>query len=157
MADPTGSIGAVQQSDLALAAKGGPKFMDRLKRLADATDRHDEAFAKLQIGQDAVAALDDAKGKVAAAEAMRSQAAKTLADARSEALAQIAKASQIVADANAQQTEATKRLKQVEAREQAAAEAIAKAERAKADAERLSRDLQRRIDYLRTQVQEIAA
>jgi chromosome segregation ATPase len=166
MADPIGSIGvtAAQDIDLALATKGGPKFMARLQQLGNATDRHEQAFAKLQVGESVKAAFDQAQRKLAEAESTRNQAAKELADARAKADAQIVKANaqraeadQVVAKANALQSEVDERLNQIAAREQAATEAIAKAERAKADAERLRADLQRRIDYLRTKVQEIAA
>jgi cell division septum initiation protein DivIVA len=48
-------------------------------------------------------------------------------------------------------------LKQVEAREAAAETAIAKADRAKADADRVRNELQTKIDLLRNRVREIAA
>ena len=54
MADPTGTAGAagaIQQSGFDVAVKGGPKFMARLEQLADAADRHDQAFARLEIGR----------------------------------------------------------------------------------------------------------
>jgi hypothetical protein len=73
-----------------------------------------------------------------------------------KAKAQTAKSEQIVADANAQQADAAKRLKQVEARERAVTEAMAKAERAEADANRVRKELQGKIDYLRNQLREIA-
>jgi hypothetical protein len=62
MADPTGTVGLpiTEQGDLALATKGGPKFMARLQQLGDATDRHEEALAQLRLGQEAVAALKEA-------------------------------------------------------------------------------------------------
>jgi chromosome segregation ATPase len=164
MADPTGTSGAIKENSLDAAAKGGPKFMARLQQLADATDRHEEALAQLQIGQSALAAFNQAQGKLAEAEhklaeadAMRSQAAKTLneaqAAAKAAAKAQAAESDKIVA----MQRQVDKHLKQAEAREQTATEAIAKAERAEEEANRLRDDLQGRIDNLRTSMREIAA
>ena len=113
--------------------------------------------ARLKVGQNIEAALTEAQAKLADADAMQKQAVKTLDEAKAKAKAHIAEANEIVANANAQQAEATKRLSEVEARERAVAEAIAKAERAKGDADRLRSDLQRRTDYLRGRLQEIAA
>jgi chromosome segregation ATPase len=164
MADPTGTVGGASSrldSDLALISRGGPTFVERLEQFAAAADRHEQAFAKLKIGQDAVAALDEAQRKLAEAGEMHKQAARTLADAQSKAKAQLAEAKadadRTVADADALKGEADKRLAQVQAREAAAEQAIAKAERAEAEANRLRTELQRKIDYLRTQVREIAA
>ena len=166
MRDPIGTIGvtATQDSDVTLATKGGPKFMARLQQLADATDRHDQALARLNVGKDIETSLNEAKAKLADAEAARNQAAKTLADAKAKATVQIAeadqtlaKANQTVIDANALQSEADKRLKQVAAREAAAEAAIAKAQRAETDANRVRNELQGKIDLLRNRVREIAA
>jgi hypothetical protein len=167
MADPTGTAGAagaIQQSGFDVAVKGGPKFMARLEQLADATDRHDAAFAKLEIGENALAAFNQAQQKLAEAEhklaeadALRAQAAKTLAEAQANAKA-AAKAQAVEADQMvAKQRQVDKHLKQAEAREQAAIEAIAKAERAQADATRLREDLQGRTDSLLASMREIAA
>jgi hypothetical protein len=165
-ADPTGTSGlaGAQQPDLALVAKGGPKFMVRLQQLADATDRHDAAFAKLEIGENALAAFNQAQHKLAEAEhklaeadALRAQAAKTLSEAQANAKAN-AKAQAVEADKIvALQRQVEKHLKQAEAREQAATEAIAKAERAQADATRLREDLQGKTDSLLASMREIAA
>jgi Spy/CpxP family protein refolding chaperone len=154
--DPTGTVGAVAENVFALAVKGGPRFMQRLQQLSDATDRHDQALAKLRLGQDVETALKDAEDKRSAAAAALTQAAKVLADAETKAKAQIAKADQIVASAKALQSETDKRVKQVETREQAATEANAKAERTQADANRLRDDLKSKTDYLRTRLREIA-
>jgi hypothetical protein len=66
---------------------------------------------------------------------------KTLADAQTKAKALVAQAEKTVADANAQQTEVNKQLARVEARETAVAEAIAKPQRAEADANRVRNEL----------------
>jgi hypothetical protein len=164
MTDPTGTAGAVKESDLALATQGGPRFMARLEQLGDATDKHEQAFAQLEIGQSAVAAFNQAQQKLAEAEhlrklaeAERNQASKTLAEAQANAKA-AAKAQAVEADQIvAKQRQVDKHLKQAEAREQAAIEAIAKAERAQADATRLREDLQGRTDSLLASMREIAA
>jgi hypothetical protein len=158
MADPTGTLGkGPPPDDLTLIYQGGDNFMARMKQLVDATQRHHEALARLQIGQDAKAALDQAQRKLADADVLQKQAAKTLADAEAKAKAQMAKADQTVADANAMQREADKRLSQVQAREATAEAAIAKADRAKAEADRVRNELQAKIDLLRNRVREIAA
>jgi hypothetical protein len=164
MADPVGTVGAVKENSLDVATKGGPKFMARLEQLADATDRHDAAFARLEIGQNALAAfnqsqqkLAEAEHKLAEADALRNQAARTLteaqANAKAAAKAQAVEADQIVA----KQRQVDKHLKQAEAREQAAIEAIARAERAQAKANRVHEDLKGRADQLLTSMREIAA
>jgi hypothetical protein len=167
MADPTGTAGAagaIQQSGFDVAVKGGPKFMARLEQLADATDRHDAAFAKLEIGENALAAfnqaqekLAEAEHKLAEAEALRNQAAKTLAEANAKSKAQAVEGDRIIASAYAMQRQADKRLEHVETRERAAAEAIARAERAQAEANRVHEDLKGRTDRLLTSMREIAA
>jgi hypothetical protein len=164
MADPVGTAGAIKENILDVATAGGPKFMARLQQLADATDKHDQAFARLEIGESAVAAFNNAQQKLAEAErkvaeahALRTQAAKTLAEAQADARAN-AKANAVEADKIvAMQRQVDKHLKQAEAREQTATEAIAKAERAQADATRLREDLQGRTDSLLASMREIAA
>jgi hypothetical protein len=160
-ADPTGTSGAVKENILDVATAGGPKFMARLEQLADATDKHEQALVQLGIGHSALAAFNQAQGKLAEAEhklaeadAMRSQAAKTLANADAESKAKAVEGDRIVASAYAQQRAVDKRLEHVEGRERAAAEAIAKAERAQAEANRVRDELQGRTDRL---LREIAA
>jgi hypothetical protein len=163
MLDPTGTAGAIKENILDVATAGGPKFMARLEQLADATDRHDAAFAKLEIGENALAAFNQAQHKLAEAEhklaeadALRNQAAKTLneaqANAKAAAKAQAVEADRIVA----MQRQVDKHLKLAEAREQAATAAVAKAERAEAEANRLRGDLQGRTDRLLTSMREIS-
>jgi hypothetical protein len=156
-ADPTGTSGlaGAQQPDLALVAKGGPKFMARLEQLADATDRHDAAFAKLEIGENAVAAFNKAQQKLAEAEALRTeaealrnQAARAVAEAKANSKAAAVSADQIIAAANVRQRAADHRMKEAEVREQAAIAAIAKAEHSHAEAERVREDLKGRTDRL---------
>jgi hypothetical protein len=101
MADPTGTSGlsAAQQSDLALATQGGPKFMARLQQLADATDAHEQAFAKARVGNDIAAALEHAQGTLAIAKTAEMQARQKLADAHDKAMRIIAE-SEARADEN---------------------------------------------------------
>jgi chromosome segregation ATPase len=162
MGDPTGtSGGGIQESSFDLAVKGGPSFMERLRQIEEATKRHDQALARLKVGLDIEGALIDAKAKLAAAEVARDQAAQTLADAKAKAEAQAASAEELIATAKASQRELDKRLKEVAAREQAAtkanSEAHARAETAHTDGNRLRGDLQGKLDYLSTQLREIAA
>jgi hypothetical protein len=71
MVDPTGTAGVIKENSLDLAVKGGPKFMERLEQLADASDRHEQTLAQLEIGQSAVAAFNQAQCKLAEAEHSR--------------------------------------------------------------------------------------
>jgi hypothetical protein len=164
MADPVGTVGASKENILDVATAGGPKFMARLEQLADATDKHEQAFEQLEIGRSALAAfnqsqqkLAEAEHKLAEADAMRSQAAKTLAEAQANAKAAAVEADKIVADAYALQEKAAKHLEHVEVREQDAAKAIAEAERAQADANRVRDELHGRTDRLLSSMREIAA
>jgi colicin import membrane protein len=95
MADPTGTIGMSQgkESDLALATRGGPKFMQRMQELATAIDRYQQVFAQLGLGQEAETALKSATEQLEAAKADRTAAAAELAAARRTA-------ANILADAN---------------------------------------------------------
>jgi hypothetical protein len=162
MADPTGTAGAVKESDLMPATQGGPRFMARLEQLGDATDKHEQAFAKLEIGQSAVAAFNQAQHELASAaasrklaEAERNQAAKTLAEAQANAKA-AAKVQAVEADKIvAMQRQVEKHLKQAEVREQDAVLAIAKAERAQAEAERTRETLQSKTDTLLREIANI--
>jgi hypothetical protein len=163
MVDPMGTAGGAKENILDVATKGGPKFMERLEQLADASDRHEQTLAQLEIGQSAVAAFNQAQCKLAEAEhsrklaeAERNQAAKTLADAKANSKAQAVIADQLVADANVRLRQAEKHMEHVEGRERAAAEATSKAERAIADATRLRDDLQGKADRLLTAMREIA-
>jgi type IV pilus biogenesis protein CpaD/CtpE len=140
--------------DLAvLAVDGGTKYVARLRQI-------EEAYAKLNIGQNAHAALALAQRKRdeadAFADASRTQVARTLAEADAKSKLQVAKADEIVAKAKAQQKEVDERIKEVEARERAAVEIHAKAEGAHADAARLRDALRQKLDYLGAQVREIA-
>jgi hypothetical protein len=164
MVDPVGTVGASKENILDVATAGGPKFMARLEQLADATDKHEQALAQLEIGQSALAAFNRAQQKLAEAEALRSeadalrnQAAGTLAEAQADAKA-AAKAQAVEADKIvALRRQVDKHLKQAEAREQTATEAIARAERAQADAIRVRNELQGRTDRLLTSMRDIAA
>jgi hypothetical protein len=95
MADPTGTVGALhtdKESDLALVATGGPKFVARLQQLADATNRLEQTAAKAGIGNNIEGALRQAEAKLADAEAQNQKAHKALAAAQSRAAATIEQA-----------------------------------------------------------------
>jgi hypothetical protein len=141
--------------DLAvLAVDGGTKYVARLRQI-------EEAYAKLNIGQNAHAALALAQRKRdeadAFADASRTQVARTLAEAEAKSKAQTAKADQLVASAQARHKEIDERFKQVAEREQAVIDAHAKADRLHADAARIRDGLQTKLEYLHAQVREIAA
>jgi hypothetical protein len=86
VSDPVGTLGQSKPDpgmlDLSLAYTGGPGFADRLKQLGDARDAHDKAFAKLQLGNDAVAARTAAQAKLEEAERARAEAAATFEEAK---------------------------------------------------------------------------
>jgi chromosome segregation ATPase len=107
MVDPTGTAGlprrgadAAPETDLGLAVMGGPKFLDRLKQLADASDRHEHAFAMLKLGEDILAQRADAQQKLAAADAKRAEAQAVLDKANADADALMVKAGQVKKDAD---------------------------------------------------------
>jgi hypothetical protein len=164
--DPTGTVGTAadysQDADLKLATRGGPRFMQRLQQLGEATDRHEQAFAQLRLGQDAAAALKDASKEREAAETDRTAAAAELLNAKREA-------ADILADANAQRAaaqglrrDAEEKLRSVQEKEQQAAEAgevargaVARADAARRKADAREKDFASRIDRLQAVLREI--
>jgi chromosome segregation ATPase len=107
MTDPIGTVGmprsgtpAAPESDLGLAVMGGPKFLDRLKQLADASDRHEHAFAMLKLGEDILSQRADAQQKLADAEQKKAEAQAVLDKAKADSEALMAKAVQVNADAD---------------------------------------------------------
>ncbi len=87
MSDPIGTVGSAPHggSDFEIAAAGGGRFMQRLEQLAKARDAHDEALARLNLGQDTVAAHDAAQRIKTNATDLRQSAADVLATARADA------------------------------------------------------------------------
>jgi hypothetical protein len=85
MSDPIGTIGQSKpdpaMQDLSLTYTW-PGFADRLKQLGDARDAQDKAFAKLELGNDAVAARATAQAKCDEAERAQAQAAAALEQAK---------------------------------------------------------------------------
>ena len=106
MADPTGSIGkGGPPDDLSLIYQGGENFMARMAAFNEKRRQYDEAFLRLKIGNDAEAALQGAKQRLAEAEQKRAAAAQTLSDTEAKCKQAIEDASKqaqkIIADAMA--------------------------------------------------------
>jgi hypothetical protein len=85
--DPTGTVGAPRgatatpESNLSLAIAGGARFMERLQkmgeetdRLNDAAERHGKALAELKLGEAAVDAHKRAEALKAEAQSIRNKA-----------------------------------------------------------------------------------
>jgi uncharacterized phage infection (PIP) family protein YhgE len=181
MTDPIGTVGmprsgtpAAPESDLGLAVMGGPKFLDRLKQLAEASDRHEHAFAMLKLGEDILAHRAEAQQKLADAEAKHTEAQTVLEKAKADADALMAKASQVKKDADAYAAGAkanadgmtTAAKEELDAAERKRAEAEALLEHynsAKAEAERATKAandrhaaLQSKIDSLHGLIRELS-
>jgi hypothetical protein len=79
---PTGTQGAkAAPRELDIALEGGPDFINRLKTLAAAKDEAAQAYARLQIGSDVIAARDDAERTLRLAENAKADADAAKADA----------------------------------------------------------------------------
>jgi hypothetical protein len=156
---PTGNNGRTSRPDMnlefaVLSVEGGTRYAERLRQMED-------AFKKLQVGHEAQKALAQAQRKLneadAVAHAARNAAATTLAEAQAKSEAQTAKATQLFADAKIREREVDNRIKDVEAREPAVIETNANAGRLHAEAKRLRDVAQGKLDYLSTNLREIAA
>lgn len=163
MGDPTGSMGLggvhALPADLDAAFKGGGNFMTRLQELSDATERHDAAFNKLQIGNSAVAARREAESALAAAELTKAEAARVLADAErikaeaarmrqdAEAVRQLAvqDSQRIVAEANEKRAALESAIERYTTATHDAMEAKARGDRAEAKYTGLLDELRRRL------------
>jgi hypothetical protein len=86
--DPTGTQGAGKgpPRDLDIALEGGPDFFSRLKMIAAAKDEAAQAYARLKIGNDVIAARADAEEQLRRAEEQlrRAEETKAAADEYSE-------------------------------------------------------------------------
>jgi DNA repair exonuclease SbcCD ATPase subunit len=86
--DPIGTLGAGKGTprELDVALEGGPDFINRLKTLAAAKDEAAQAYARLKIGNDVLAAREDAEEQLRRAEEQlrRAEETKTAADEYSE-------------------------------------------------------------------------
>jgi F0F1-type ATP synthase membrane subunit b/b' len=169
MADPTGTVGAphtADNSDLALVTVGGPKFMARLQQIADATNRLEQAAAKMRIGDNVEVSLQQAEAKLADAEAQNQKAWKALADAQSRAATIVEQASKkasatveaaLAAGARAQ-AEADQRCKDAAAyakRVRDEADTIIRADAARREAEAKGREIDSRLNRLNVSLREI--
>jgi DNA repair exonuclease SbcCD ATPase subunit len=84
---PTGTQGAKgAPRELDIALEGGPDFINRLKTLAAAKDEAAQAYARLKIGSDVLAAREDAEEQLRRAEEQlrRAEETKAAADEYSE-------------------------------------------------------------------------
>jgi F0F1-type ATP synthase membrane subunit b/b' len=169
MADPTGTVGAPhtdKESDLALVATGGPKFMARLQQLREAIDRLDQTSAKAGFGDDVEGALRQAEAKLADAEVRNQKAQKALADAQSRAATIIDQANTeasatveaaLAAGARAQ-AEADQRCKDAAAyakRVRDEADTIIRADVARREAEAKGREIDGKLAKLNASLREI--
>ena len=86
--DPIGTQGAAKgpPRDLDVAPEGGPDFFSRLKMIAAAKDEAAQAYARLKIGNDVIAARADAEEQLRRAEEQlrRAEETKAAADEYSE-------------------------------------------------------------------------
>jgi chromosome segregation ATPase len=150
-ADPTGTVGLPANEptpDLALVSRGGPKFMQRLQQLADATDRHERALADLALGREVSVALKEATSEREAAKADRAAAAAELTTAQREAADIRADAERQRAAAKAELADAQRAAEGIREKERRAAEADAAARAAGAKAavaQRAAEDMKKKF------------
>jgi hypothetical protein len=165
MADPTGTVGAPQgkESDLAVVTTGGPKFMQRLQQLGDATDRHEQALARLNLGHEVEAALATATELRKTAEIDRAAAAQELVNARREAADIRNAAAQERASVAATLADAEVHLRGAHDREQraieadhAARQAATKAEAAQREAKAAKKTLDDKVTRLQAEIRAVA-
>jgi DNA repair exonuclease SbcCD ATPase subunit len=145
--DPIGTQGAMKgpPRDLDVALEGGPDFFSRLKMIAAAKDEAAQAYARLQIGNDVLAAREDAEKTLRLAENAKADAdaAKADADAYSAKVRREADAYVAVVRQDAENYAARLREKidvakaRVEETQQRALSVQADVEQNKADLERL--------------------
>jgi F0F1-type ATP synthase membrane subunit b/b' len=169
MADPTGTIGLRPETqsdvarDLALAASGGPKFVQRLQELGDDASRLEEAAAKVGIGDDIEGALRQAKAKLADAEVRNQKAAAALAAAQSraaaiieqagkEASATVEAAQAVTAKAEAEADQMRKTADAYAKRVRDEADTIIRADAARREAEAKGREIDGKLSRLNAEL-----
>jgi hypothetical protein len=171
MADPTGTVGAPytgRDSDLALAATGGPKFVARLQQLREATDRLDQTAAKAGIGNNIEGALRQAEAKLADAEVQNRDAAAALAAAQSQAVTIIERANKeasaaieaalaATAKAEAEADQMHKDAAAYATKTKGGADAVRQAVEAQRAAEARGRDIDSRLNRLNASLRAIRA
>jgi hypothetical protein len=158
MADPMGTVGRPTESapDLALALRGGPKFIARLQQLADATDRHERALIQLNLGRDAEAALKEAAAQLEAAKRDRAAAAAELVNAQRAASDIRADAATERAVARDLHRAAEARLNGAQDKERQAIEAGEAAEAARLKAEAAEKKFNDKISRLKSELAKVA-
>jgi hypothetical protein len=164
MKDPTGTVGSTNDPavDLTLVTRGGPKFSARLQQLADATDRYEQAFVQLRVGQEAEAALKDAAEQREAVQELRRTAEAELAAARRDAadiLAAAARerdaAQEIRRNADIQAADIASSVQQAVEAADVARQAGARAAVAQRKSESAEQDFVGRINKLKSALAEI--
>jgi hypothetical protein len=158
MADPTGTVGLTNESapDLALATRGGPKFMQRLQQLGDAADRHEQALQQLALGQEAAAAFRNAAEQLEAAKRDRMAAAQELVNARRAASDILADAATERATAQDLRRAAEAQLSSAQDRERQAIEAGEAAKAAQRKAEAAEKKFNDKISRLKSELAKVA-
>jgi chromosome segregation ATPase len=166
MSDPIGTVGlprAAPESDLSIASRGGPKFMDRIRQLAEVADRHEQALANLKLGSDVSAAQAEAQRILAEAQAEKTETEKLMAqaeqtkrdadtyaaDARSKADGLLSAAKDKLAAAQRKQAEAEATIERYNA-------AKAETERATEAANDRHAAFQSKIDSLHSLIKELS-
>jgi membrane protein involved in colicin uptake len=172
MTDPVGTIGTVggpaESNDIDVAYTGGSKFLARLQQLSDLRDANETAYANLQLGNDAAAALRNAQDKQrdatkaleaaqSDAQATRVAAAKVKADADAYVARVSAEADAKSAQADKTNAAATALAATVTARMTEQQKAIADAKAAKTSADKATAIFTDKTDRLRALVKELAA
>jgi chromosome segregation ATPase len=167
MPDPMGTVGAPRvapESDLSIASRGGPKFMDRISQLAEASDRHEQALANLKLGQDVIAAHAEARRKLADADAKLAEAEKVIAQAEQAKRDADAYAADARSKADALVNAAKDKLVAAEGKQSEAEATIERYNAAKAETERATEaandrhaQLQSKIDRLHSVINDVSA
>jgi hypothetical protein len=157
MADPTGTVGKVAESapDLALALRGGPKFIARLQQLADARDEHDAALVRLNLGREVEPAVAEARSQLADARNDRTAAATELAHAKREAAAILADAARERTTAQELRRNAEEQLRAATEADHATRQAAAKAAAAQRQAEAAEKKFNDKIARLKHELAQV--
>jgi hypothetical protein len=155
--DPTGTVGKVAESapDLALALRGGPKFIARLQQLADARDEHDAALARLNLGREVEPAASEARALRADARNDRTAAATELANAKREAADILAVADRERASAQELRRNAEEQLRAATEADHAARQTAAKAEAAQRQAAAVEKKFNDKITRLKAELAQV--
>jgi trimeric autotransporter adhesin len=149
MADGVSSEGvsaSAGDSELQAIYRGGDNFMARIKAMETRTETLNQAITNLRIGNDAVAALADARNKQQQVEARQRQVEAALAAAARRLSEANAQATSIVAQAKSEATGLRRDAETYATQTKAEANAVkAEADGVKAHAEGLKTDAQAKL------------